>query len=118
MLGTLCGVIGEALDVLDKGGWKFFLNLCGLTGSVSGPQIDTLDVSWFVDNEGITERLAVSVARRLAGKSNRRLIGRKCFGNYLGGDRRILQTAAEWELLSEPSGDIDWVVCETVVESG
>ena len=79
-----------------------------MTMSACGQKTERLDSSWFLDNEFLTDRLAVVMTRRLVEKSKRRVVARKCFVGYEGGDPRILQTAAEWELLSEPYNDIDW----------
>lgn len=100
--------IGDALDSLGADGWSWFWNLATLVISVGGPQIERLDEDWFLENEELTERLSVVLTRRLSESSNRREVARKCFRGYRGGDGRILQTAAEWELLSEPDADIDW----------
>ena len=108
VIKSLSAEIGESLDALDSDGWSWFWDLASITMSVCGPQIERLDGCWFVDNDLLTERLAVVLTRRLAKESNRRAVARKCFLGYEGGDRRILQTAAEWELLSEPYSDIDW----------
>ena len=108
VLKSLSREIGDALDGLDSDGWSWFWNLASLAISVGGPQIERLDEDWFLKNEVLNERLAVILVRRLSETSNRRKVARKCFHGYKGGDARILQTAAEWELLSEPSADIDW----------
>ena len=108
VIRSLSKQTSAALDSLTEEEWSWFWTLTSLTLSVAGPQLERLDDGWFVDNEELTERLAVVLTRRLSESSNRRLVARKCFRGYLGGDRRILQTAAEWELLSEPDVDIDW----------
>ena len=100
--------IGNALDLLDYDEWYWFWNLVNLTMSVCGIQIIKLGGSWFVNNEHLSERLAVVLARRLEEKSDRRMVARRCFGGYRGGDQRILQIASEWELFTEPYSNIDW----------
>ena len=108
VIKNLSAEIGGSLDALDSDGWSWFWDLVSITMSVCKPQIERLDDYWFVDNDLLTERLAVVLTRRLTEESNRRIVARKCFLGYEGGDWRILQTAAEWELLSEPYSDIDW----------
>ena len=108
VIKSLSGEIGEFLDALDSARWSWFWRSANMTMSVGGPQIERLDESWFVDGDPLAERLAVVLTRRLAEQSNRRAVARKCFRGYEGGDRRILETVAEWELLSEPNSDIDW----------
>ena len=100
--------ISELLNALAEDEWLWFWNMTNLTMSVAGPQIDKLSDEWFVQNEGLSERLAVALTRRLSDESDRRAVARQCFREYKGGDRQVLQTAAEWELLSEPYDDIDW----------
>ena len=109
--GVISGLrreISELLNALAKDEWSWFLNMTNLTMSVARSRIDKLSDEWFVQNEGLSERLAVALRRRLSDGSDRRVIARQCFRGYEGGDRQVLQTAAEWELLSEPYDDIDW----------
>ncbi len=108
VLGELSYEVSGALDSLIEKEWSTFWNLTSLTMSVAEPQIGKLGSAWFIENDGLTERLAAALTKRLSGDSNRRQVARKCFGKYTGGDRRILQIAAEWELLSEPYDEIDW----------
>ena len=100
--------IGESLDALGSTDWSWIWNLVNITMSVCGPQVGKLSESWFEANEFLTDRLAIVLTKRLAEKSNRRAVARNCFFDYEGSDYRILQTAAEWELLTEPYTDIDW----------
>ena len=108
VISALSQMIIEILGKLDANHWSWFWNVVSLTMSAGGPQIERLGYEWFVEQESISERLAVVLTRRLSDDSNRRSVARKCFLGYIGGDRRVLQTAAEWELLSEPYGDINW----------
>ena len=114
VLRNLSKELSEALDVLDPDSWSWFWNVTNLTISVAGLQIEKLNDSWFVENDDLTERLSAVLTRRLLDDGDRRKVARKCFGSYRGGDRRILQTAAEWELLSEPHADIDWEFAENL----
>ena len=108
VIQELSSHIGGALDSLGEKEWSEFWTLATLTMSVAGPQITRLRSDWFMENDGLTERLAASLTQRLSDEADRRLVARKCFRSYSGGDRRILQIAAEWELLSEPYDNIDW----------
>ena len=108
VIKRLLSEIGEALEKWDSDRWSWFWDLVNLTMSVSGPQVEKFGHSWFMDNGLFKERVAVVLTRRLAEEANRRAVARKCFLEYQGGDPRILQTAAEWELLTEPFCDIDW----------
>ena len=108
VIGELSCQVCGALDSLNQEEWSMFWNLTTLTMSVAGPQIVKMGSDWFLEIDGLTERLAAALTKRLSDESNQRLVARKCFGNYRGGDRRILQVAAEWELLSEPYDAINW----------
>ena len=108
VIASLSQVIAGILEKLDADRWSWFWNVVSLTMSAGGPQIEKLGHEWFVEQESMSERLAVVLTRRLSEESSHRKVARKCFVGYVGGDRRVLQTAAEWELLSEPYGDIDW----------
>ena len=108
VISELCGELSELLNALAEDEWLWFLHMTSLTISVAGPQIDELSDEWFVQNGGLSERLALALTRRLSDGSDRRMVARKCFREYKGGDGQVLQTAAEWELLSEPYDDIDW----------
>lgn len=108
VVAALSNVMAEVLEKLDADQWSWFWNLVSLTMSVGDPQIEKLGHEWFLEQESMSERLAVVLTRRLSDESNRRNVARKCFLGYIGGDRPVLQTAAEWELLSEPYSDIDW----------
>ena len=100
--------LGDALNDLKEEEWSWFWTLTSLTMSVAGMQMEKLSENWFSENDELNERLAVVMTGRLSDNSNRREVVRKCFHGYKGGDLRILQRAAEWELLPESNDDIDW----------
>ena len=108
VIGALSKEVGQAMNALTPATWSWFWNLATMTISVGGPQIERLEDDWFADQNVLAERLAVVLTKRLSDTSNRRVVGRKCFFEYRGGDPHILHTAAEWELLAEPYDDIDW----------
>ena len=108
VIRSLSKELGDTLDVLNEDEWSWFWYLASLTMSVAGMQMEKLDDNWFSENDELNERLAVVLTRRLSDNSNRREVARKCFHGYRGGDHRILQRAAEWELLPESNDDIDW----------
>ena len=108
VISALSHLMADVLEKLDSDNWSWFWNVVSLTMSAAGPQIEKIEHNWFVERESIPERLAVVLTKRLSDEANRRNVARKCFLGYVGGDRRVLQTAAEWELLSEPYGEIDW----------
>ena len=112
VIQNLSKELSEACDDLDPDRWSWFWNVSSLIISVAGSQIEKLNDNWFVKSDELTERLAVVLTRRLLDGGDRRKVARKCFWNYRGGDGRILQAAAEWELLSEPYADIDWEFAE------
>ena len=100
--------ISDLLNALADDEWLWFWNMTSLTMSVARSQTYKLSHEWFMQNEGLSERLAVALTRRLSDESDRRAVARQCFRECKGGDRQVLQTAAEWELLSEPYDAIDW----------
>ena len=108
VITALSKMMSEVLGKLDADQWSWFWNVVSVTMSAGGPQIQKLGQEWFLAQESMSERLAVVLTRRLSDESSRRMVARQCFLGYIGGDRRVLQTAAEWELLSEPYSDIDW----------
>ena len=105
---SLSGEIGVALDNLDAKEWSWFWNMITLTGAAAGPQISTFRDEWFLKRDVQSVRLAIALLQRMTEDGNRRLVGRKYFYEYEGEDPRILQAAADGELLSEPLGGTDW----------
>lgn len=108
VIKELSSMMCSILDSFDHDRWSWFYNLASMTISIGRPQMKGLEFDWEKNKENLTERLAVVLIRRLSDKSKRRAIARKYFHEYRGGDRWILQTAAEWELFSKPYSDIDW----------
>ena len=108
VIGELSGQISSALDSLNEEAWSEFWSLITPALSISGPEVMQLESDWFLGNNGLTERLAAALTSRLSEGADRRLVARRCFGRYKGGDWRILQVAADWELHSDPYDEIDW----------
>ena len=104
----LSAEIGVALDELDAKSWSWFWNLFALSSFATGSQAMQLNEKWFLEDDVPTERFAIALSRRISEDVNRRAFVRKCFYDYCGGDPRILQTAAEWELFSGSHDDVDW----------
>ena len=116
VVGDLKDKISAALHGLDDEQWAWFWNLFNVATFATRPQMQQIDEAWFLQQDDLSERLAIVLSRRLAEGANRRAIARKCFYQHRDGDRRILQTAAEWELSSEPYTDIDWEFAQRLSE--
>ncbi len=108
VLEELSSRIENALEELDNDSWAWLWRLYSLAISAGGSQIERMDENWLGFAQEASKRFAIVMTKRLAENASRRAVARRCFYNYRGGDRRILQTAAEWELFSETEGEVDW----------
>ncbi len=107
-------VITEFLDLLEEHieklspeDWQL-LTQNNLRSSFQNENND--QVSWFSDCGVQSYRLLYLLAIRMKTNTNGQELGRICFGNYSGGDSRILRTAFNWEinLNNENSNEVDW----------
>ena len=105
---SLSDELGAALEKMDEKSWSWLWNLYSLIPPVSDSQRAKLDDGWLLGNGNVSDRVAILLSKRLAKEENRRDFVRKHFYDYVGHDPRILRTAIEWELLSEPNEKIDW----------
>ena len=88
------------LEELADDSWSWLWNLYSLGISAAGTQAEEVNEDLLGFGDGVTKRFAIAMTKRLAEDADRRAVARRCFYNYEGGDRRVLQTAAEWEMFS------------------
>ena len=100
--------IRDCLNELNDVDWIWLWNLHTLAVHAAGQQMEVLEEEWFTDMEDAEGRFLVAMTKRLKRGLNRRRLGRKCFHGYKGGDGRVLQVAAEWEVFSEGEDMVDW----------
>ena len=108
VVGDLFSEIRTAIEELEEDAWSWFWNSYSLAITAAGSQAEQVEEDWFSRSEHVTGRLAITMTRRLHKKASRRKVARDCFCTYDGGDVRILQVAAEWELFSEAHDEVDW----------
>ena len=96
------------LEELADDYWSWLWNLYSLGISAAGTQAEEVNEDLLGFGDGVTKRFAIAMTKRLAENADRRAVARRCFYNYEGGDRRVLQTAAEWEMFSEAEEEVDW----------
>ena len=106
--------LSTALNELNEDECSWLWDLLSVGTSASRGQSIRVSDDLFRDDMFGRERLAIVLTRRLSEETDRRAVVRKCFYRYNGDDPRILQTAAEWELFSEPSDDIDWTFAQNL----
>ena len=114
VVGAMMEELCAALEKLEDESWSWFWHLLTTTWSATSPRVKELDEEWFRGRNISSARMVVALTGRLAGHADRQAIVRMFLLDYGNGDWRILQTAAEWELMTEAQENIDWKFVQRV----
>ena len=96
------------VNELDEEQWSRLYYFVMSVAQAANDRRPPLNRSWFRDAGVLSPRVALAIISRVEARTEKRVLSRRLFADYEGTDRRILRSAATYELGLPEQTDVDW----------
>ena len=108
LLIALSSTVSARIERLGQRDWAELATLLASMRVAAESRLPELDAGWFQRLGHVTPRTAPLLLDRVTDSEQRRRLARHLFANYEGTEARVLQRAADYELVSDDAERVDW----------